>query len=124
MYALENDKMQKKARKTIDTFLTRQGYTIREHNWTCDAGSIDIIATDDDNGDTVFIETNVVDGAENGFTPEHPNRATFEKVAAHYLADTNAPEGIVRFDIISMMVVNEGRGFLRHHKSCFASPEV
>lgn len=114
-YAIEGNEMERRARRSIEGFLGRRDFTISERNWSCDAGSIDFITTDTENGDLVFIETHIDDSHKSGFAPERINRAVFEKIAAAYLADTEQPEGTVRFDYISMMVVSGSKGFLRHH---------
>lgn len=103
-----------KAMRVISTFLTRRGYDILEQNWTHGKDSIDFIARDED-GELVFIAAKVASEG-NAFPVEKANRKSLERVAAAYLAaSSDIPEGSIRFDVISLLVLGPSKALIRHH---------
>ncbi|MDR3316115.1 MAG: YraN family protein [Coriobacteriales bacterium] len=101
-------------------YLERQGVRILERNWRCKAGEADIIACEDE--DLVFIEVKTRRSAaaglpEEAVTPE--KRKRYEGIALHYLATHSLPSSRVRFDVIALSVIDEGRAFVRHHRDAF-----
>jgi putative endonuclease len=119
---ITTEALERKANSSVTEYLTRRGYTILEHNWECEAGCIAIIATDDEAGDLVFIDIKVEGDIDKGLPAEHSNRARFEMVAASYLSEHPGMGTVeVRFDVVSLVVVGDGRAFLRHHRSALSS---
>ena len=99
-----------KVMPAISTFLTRRGYDILEQNWTHGKDSIDFIARDED-GELVFVAAKVASEG-NAF----PVRKSLERVAAAYLAaSSDIPEGSIRFDVISLLVLGPSKALIRHH---------
>ena len=43
------------------------------------------------------------------------DREAFERLAAAYLADADVTERAVRFDVVSMLVLNDSRALIKHH---------
>lgn len=105
-------------------YLECRGYEILERNWSCFAGEVDIIALD---GDTLcFVEVKTRRGLEKGFPAEAVTRAKrtrYENIAACYLHDHHYCDIAVRFDIVSLVVLDDHRAFLRLHTNAFSAGE-
>lgn len=116
----EEAKLFTKAQKAATSFLARQGYTILERGWSCLEGTADIICKDD--LAIVFAEVKARSGIEKGFPSEEANqrsRNKLELIAMHYLKETDLVDMPVRFDMISIVVLDENKAFLRHHLNAF-----
>lgn len=103
-------------------YLERQGIEIIERNWRCKAGEADIIAREDD--EIVFIEVKTRASLAAGLPEDaitRQKRRKYEGIAIYYLAKADAPSSRVRFDVIAITLVNEGRAFLRHHRDAFSA---
>ena len=103
-------------------YLERQGIEILERNWRCKAGEADIIAREDD--EIVFIEVKTRASLSAGLPEDsvtRQKRRKYEGIAIYYLARADAPSSKVRFDVISITLVNAGRAFLRHHRDAFST---
>lgn len=102
-------------------FLEKKGFEILETNWSCFAGEADIIALD---GSTLcFVEVKTRTGVQKGFPAEavdSKKRARYEKIAACYLQGYDKTDISVRFDVISILVLNKNRAFLRLHTNAFS----
>jgi len=90
--------------------LKKNGYKVKERNYRCPAGEIDIIATE---GDTlVFVEVKTRSGNSFG-SPEEAvsirKQKQIIKAAMYYLLSAKTGERPARFDVIS--VRPEGRTF-------------
>lgn len=74
------------------------------------------------NGELVFIEVTESEGQEKGFLDGNPNQNQMEIMAAQWLAASSPADGDlkVRFDTISLIVLNEQRAFFRHHTNVFS----
>lgn len=96
-------------------FLAHRGYDILERNWTCYAGEVDIIATDEDC--IVFVEVQTRRDTSRGFpsnTFTESKRKRYEKIAIAYLEKTQLRDLAIRFDIISIVVIGSDRAMIRH----------
>lgn len=103
-----------KAMHGIKRFLERRGMEIIETDWAHGNNKIDIIAKDEDA--LVFISCTIRTNDGNGLGSEQVNRKAFERVAAAYLAEhLDIPEGTVRYDTVSMLVLSDSRALIRHH---------
>ena len=116
----EGKSMRERGIEATSVFLERRGYDILERNWNCEAGAIDIVARDEDV--LVFVEVVVQDAAdgpipEEDLTPE--KRSAAELAAGGYLAAANSDDVTVRFDIVSLLIINSSRALLRHHINAF-----
>lgn len=101
-------------------YLERTGCEIVERNWRCPAGEADIIAIDD--GVLVFCEVKTRTSLKRGFPSEAVNaqkRARYEKIALWYLKLNEVDDCPVRFDVIAVLVVNDDRAMIKHHKNAF-----
>ena len=72
------------------------------------------IARDED--DLVFVACQVTQNSGEGFPEENADLAALERLTAAYLAEPlNFEDVLVRFDVVSLLVVGEGQAFLPHH---------
>lgn len=112
----------KRGEEAATCFLQRREYEILDRNWKCIAGEADIVALQDDT--LCFIEVKTRKDAQKGFPSEAVDmrkRSRYERIAACYLKDHDYADVRVRFDIIAILVLGEGRTFLRHHLNAFGS---
>ena len=83
-----------------------------------DDEQFDSIWKQEDEDCLVFVKTLVRDSAEEGFPRETFNQTKAEKCAIKWIKELdNADDCTVRFDEISILVLNENsdKAFLRHH---------
>lgn len=112
----------KRGEEAAACFLQRREYEILDRNWKCIAGEADIVALQDDT--LCFIEVKTRKDAQKGFPSEAVDtrkRSRYERIAACYLKDHDYADVRVRFDVIAILVLGEGRAFLRHHLNAFGS---
>ncbi len=115
-----------RAIKASATFLERRGYEILDRNWSNGGSAIDIVARDED-GVIVVVDVKARVGADKGFPIDtEASRERLESAAAQWLAEhDDEPVDIsVRFDAISMMVIDDSRAFLRHHVNRFGTADA
>lgn len=101
-------------------FLERKGFTILDRNWVCAAGEADIIARiDSEYGSEIhFIEVKTRKSTARGFPEEAVDaekRRKYEVIAEIYMQQHYCEEARVTFDIISILVTQPDRAFLRMH---------
>jgi putative endonuclease len=90
--------------------LRARGYRLRERNYRCPAGEIDIIAEHE--GDLVFVEVKARTRTEQGepsenVTPDKQRRLA--QAAASYLAYRVGREVRCRYDIVEVLLEKNGR---------------
>ncbi len=109
-----------RAEEAANRCLGQRGYKVLENQYRCKAGVADIVAR---TGDCLcFIEVKVRRDASGGFPKEDLDarmRDRYERIAANYLKDHVQEELRVRFDVISIVELSEGRAFLRFHKNAY-----
>lgn len=105
-----------KALHGIRTYLERREFEIVEKGWAHGRDRVDFVARAD--GELVFIACTVRENNREGFDAERNDRKSFERLAAAYLVEhTDEPESIIRFDIVSMLVLADHKALLRHHRN-------
>lgn len=97
-------------------FLARKGYEVLEHGWLGEEG-VDLVARSEED---VLVFLDVVARSEKpAALPEEEiddiGRRRFERAALAYIEEHWIPECEVRFDILSVAVIDGRRAFLRHH---------
>ncbi len=105
---------------TACEYLARLGLTIVERNFRCREGEIDVVARDGDV--TVFVEVKERRGPEHGSAYEAVTPGKRRRVihaARLYAAQHGLTERPLRFDVISIDWVNEGRPKVRHDRGAF-----
>lgn len=101
-------------------FLERIGMQVLERNWRCAAGEVDIVALDEDSVVLVEVKTRrtVRKGTpEESITPAKQRR--YSRLAKAYLQSAGLTETLLRFDVITLLVLAENRALLRHHRAAF-----
>jgi putative endonuclease len=92
------------------TELVRRGYEIRQRNWRCLEGEIDVVAEHD--GWVVFVEVRTRRGRALG-TPEvsitAAKRARLIRVAEVYLAESEPGEVDWRIDVVAVEMSRRGK---------------
>ena len=111
------ENLQERALMASERFLIRCGYEIVETGWSDGDSDIAIVARD---GDT-YVMVNVVARSANAkcFLDIVENRASREVAAAAWLATHDTEVNVaVRFDTVSLLVLDESRAMIRHHVNC------
>jgi putative endonuclease len=104
--------------------LEQQGVAIIERNWKCQSGEADIIAREED--DLIFVEVKTRSSTSTGFPEEavtREKRRKYERIAMEYLFTHNLPSARIRFDVMALLVADDGKAFLRHHRDAFCEGE-
>lgn len=99
--------------------LSALGYAILDRNFKTRVGEIDMVARDHQT--TVFVEVKRRESTAHGAAAEFVSRAKMRKVVAAariYASKHGLSEGLIRFDVIAIDVI-DGREQLRHHKGAF-----
>ena len=115
-----NKELGRKGEDAAVRFLERRGYDIVERNWTCFAGEADIIARDGEA--VVFVEVKTRTGFSNGLPAEavtKNKRERYERIACAFLADYDVIDVPVRFDVVSISLIDADRAMVRHHIDAF-----
>ena len=91
------------------------GIEVLEEGWAHGSDGIGFIAIDE--GELVFVDAATKCGGH-GMPREEPDRERFERIAAAYLAEAEV-EGLtsIRYDIVSLLVVDSEKALLRRHKN-------
>ncbi|MBK5255273.1 MAG: YraN family protein [Vicinamibacteria bacterium] len=100
-------------------FLSGLGYSILARNFKTRFGELDIVARD--RKTTVFVEVKRRENRGHGAASEFVNVAKARRVVAAariYAAKNALSDGLIRFDVVSIDVI-DGREQLRHHKGAF-----
>lgn len=95
--------------KLAGSYLRKQGYRILEQNYRCRFGEIDLIAWD---GNTmVFIEVKTRTTTDYGLPQEAVNREKqrrLSRLATYYLMSHNLTEVDCRFDVVAIILSENG----------------
>lgn len=96
--------------KVAAVFLKRNGYVILERNFSCLLGEIDIIARDGES--IVFVEVRTKGSDEFGLPMEsvqENKQRRLIKVARSYIKSHKLYNAYFRFDLVSILVKQEGK---------------
>lgn len=119
-----NQELGRRGEQAALRFLEKKGFYIHECNWRCPIGEIDIIAEDDEA--LAFIEVKTRSNEDRGLPEEAitaKKRKKYERLAISYLATHDIPDTCVRFDVISILAINQKQAFLRYHRDAFSVGE-
>ncbi len=121
-FDLDPQALGKRGEEAAAAFLRRHGYAILERNWWSRIGEVDIIAAEEETNAIVFIEVKTRSSLEKGFpeeavTPE--KRRKYETMAALWFAENEFADIPIRFDVISLLVIDDHRAYVRHHVNAF-----
>jgi len=99
-----------------ETHLKNVGYVIKEKNFRCKCGEIDLIAVN--NNYICFIEVKTRYGTKFGLPAESVNYAKQKKIyktAQVYISYKNIADSNFRFDVIEVLLNNDNNDFLVNH---------
>lgn len=106
-------------------YLERAGLTIVERNWRTRCGEVDIVALD--GAEIVLVEVKTRKSSSKG-TPDEAvtpaKQRRYAKLAEAYLQYAACGDAIVRFDVISILVIAQDRALLRHHRAAFIAADA
>lgn len=104
-------------------YLQRAGMEIRATNWRTASGEIDIVAWE--GPDLVLVEVKTRRSDRMG-TPEEAvspsKQRRLVRLARAFLAESDVRPRLVRFDVVSIRVLDRDRALLRHHRDAFSVP--
>ncbi len=103
-------------------FLRRRGLEIVATNWTCPAGEVDIVASDEH--ELRFIEVKTRRGTGKGFPEEAVDKEKqrkYERIAEYFLQGYESTELSIHFDVIGIITTAPDRAFLRYHRDAFSA---
>lgn len=102
-----------RAVKAVARYLELKEYEILDSDWNRQDGGIGIIAREDE--EVVFVDI-AIKLTNDGSFEEGTERAGMELLAAKWLEESELEGNFsIRFDQVSLIVMNEDRAFLRHH---------
>jgi putative endonuclease len=107
---MNRDEVAKLGEELACKFLTKRGYRIRERNFHCRAGEIDIVAQQKDY--LVFVEVRTKSNLDFGSPEESITQRKKKKLVALALAYINAHEGLPplwRIDVVAVEVDQRGK---------------
>lgn len=107
--------------KATKRYLEAKGYEIQQ-DWE-DEGLFGLIAMDEDEDELAFVQILFREVAEQGLPEEdEDNRELFERAAIGWLTSNGLDRNTlqVRFDVISLMILDGSHAFLRHHRNALA----
>lgn len=111
--------LQRRGVETATHHLEKSGYEIREKNWRCQAGTVDIICQKNDT--LVFVQVETRTNANSGWEEEKvddKHRTYQEKIALAYLSENeDLDDNPLRFDKIIIVVLSSNRASIRHHRN-------
>lgn len=113
--------------RLASSYLCARGYTIRERNWRCREGEVDIICEDDE-GTIVLVEVKSRQGRGNdaNLMPElsvtEEKQHKLARLALWYLVE-NPMLHSVRFDVIAVTVTGRSSARIRHLVGAFTWDE-
>jgi putative endonuclease len=103
------------------SYLVDQGFTVVERNWRCEHGELDLIGVD--GRDTVFVEVKTRSSTAFGHPFEAISDAKLARLrrlaSAWCDAQTGARPGIIRIDIVSVLIRDGGMPLVEHLRGVF-----
>lgn len=101
-------------------YLERAGMQIVDRNWRSARGELDIVALDGNELVLCEVKTRTTESRgtpEDAVSPAKQKRLV--RLAQAYLAAAGLGDCTVRFDVVSIRVLDEDRALLRHHRAAF-----
>jgi len=103
-------------------YLVQKGFAIVERNFSCKGGEVDIVVRAPDDKSYVFVEVKARRGLMYGvpqlavtpFKQRQISKAALTYIARHKLHDKNA-----RFDVIAILLVENGQHRIEHIVNAF-----
>lgn len=106
-----------KAKEAAARFFEQKGYHIIDRDFETPDGAIDFVVKDTDENVLVFCQVSVSNGE---FAKSDATRDQIEAMSICYIAqNSEIKDCSVRFDLVDLAVINDGRALLRHHINAF-----
>lgn len=107
--------------KRCERFLKRKGFKTLARNFRCKTGEIDRVMVDTD-GALVFVEVKTranedFGPSESAITPNKKKRMF--RAARYFLATHTIEDRPYRFDVVTIVLSDEGRPQIRHYENAF-----
>lgn len=99
-------------------YLLKNGYKIKERNFYCNQGEIDIIAFDNKSNEIVFFEIKTRTSFNYGFPAEAVNRIKQKHIlnsAKYYLYSKKMEEKYVRIDVLEVVIDEKNSKYKINH---------
>jgi putative endonuclease len=109
----------RRGEEIADAYLKKKGYRIRERNYRCPVGEIDIIALDGD--EVVFVEVKSRksdDFGEPEAAVDARKQAKLSRIALNYINEHNLNDRNARFDVVAVSF-SDGADRVRLIKNAF-----
>lgn len=116
---MDQKELGRRGEEAAAAYLERAGLTIVERNWRTRAGEVDIVALDGEDIVLVEVKTRRTTRAgqpEDAVTPAKQRK--YRRLAQEYLQHAGT-ETAIRFDVVSILVLDADRALLRHHRAAF-----
>jgi putative endonuclease len=117
---MDRTEMGRRGEDAAAAYLERMGMAVEARNWRCPIGEVDIVARDGEYLVLVEVKTR---RSERAGTPEEAVSLTKQRklvrLAEAYSQESPDPVGAMRFDVIAIRVLSEGRALLRHYRGAF-----
>lgn len=107
--------------KRCEKFLKRKGLKTLARNFSCKTGEIDLVMVDSD-GTVVFVEVRTKEDEMFGPPEQSITRSKQTKVARaarYFLATHNIEDRPYRFDVVTIVLGQDGPEQIRHYESAF-----
>ena len=117
---VQRKQLGKKGEDIACMYLESQGLEVIERNWRCQSGEADIIAREE--GVLAFIEVKTRRSQAAGLPEDAVDlrkRRKYEKIATDYLFSHDLASTRIRFDVMALLLSNDGKALLRHHRDAF-----
>jgi len=106
--------------------LKQRGYRIRQLNYRCSLGEIDIVAMDPANRTLVIVEVKTAEARDARTAPEfRVGEAKQRKLAAlagHYARRFAMTDRVIRFDVVAVDLSDAEESGVKHYEHAFESP--
>lgn len=116
--------MRRRGNLSAAWYLRRHDYVILDTDWTCEAGSVDLVAMDRDC--LTFVEVTTSASFDNGFPCESVSkkkRRKYENIALAYLVTHDFSDLPMRFDVVDVVKLDDDRCAIKHHVNAFGVAE-
>jgi len=103
-------------------FLTSRGFSILERNFRCKGGEVDIVARDRQDGSLVFVEVKTRRDLSFGvpqLAVTQFKQRQISKAALTWLARKRLQNSSARFDVIAILLSEEGKHKIEHIVNAF-----
>lgn len=108
--------LKQRGEEAAATYLERCGIAVFERQWSCDAGRIDILAWDGDVLVLADVRTRKTSQQGRGQAVSAAVARKVRRIADAYIEYADLQDVRWRYDRIDILVINEDRALLRHHR--------